>query len=133
MPDRADRCLPWLRRRGSPLLGRSQDTFRCLPHSRGVVFSGTRVQRAVLQGITGVRLSPEALPFCLDAHGLKEGVFIVNRKLGVQPRSDGSTPIRVLMADPDESFHPKYRKVLSQDGFEVITALSGLECVARLR
>jgi DNA-binding response OmpR family regulator len=69
----------------------------------------------------------------LDAHGLKEGVFIVNRKLGVQPRSNGSTPIRVLIADPDEAFHSKCREVLSQDGFEVITARSGLQCVARLR
>jgi DNA-binding response OmpR family regulator len=37
------------------------------------------------------------------------------------------------MADPDESLHPMYREPLSQEGFEVITARSGLECVARLR
>ena len=48
-------------------------------------------------------------------------------------RSNGSKPIRVLMADPDESLHPVYREPLSQEGFEVIAALSGLECVARLR
>ena len=37
------------------------------------------------------------------------------------------------MADPDESLHPTYREPLSQNGFEMITALSGLECLARLR
>jgi len=37
------------------------------------------------------------------------------------------------MADPDESLHPVYREPLSQEGFEVVTALSGLECVSRLR
>ncbi len=37
------------------------------------------------------------------------------------------------MADPDESLHPVYREPLSRDGFEVVTALSGLECVSRLR
>jgi CheY-like chemotaxis protein len=51
----------------------------------------------------------------------------------VQPRSNGSKPIRVLMADPDESIHPVYREPLSREGFELDMALSGLECVARLR
>ena len=37
------------------------------------------------------------------------------------------------MADPDEALHPMYREPLSQNGFEMITALSGLECLARLR
>jgi DNA-binding response OmpR family regulator len=37
------------------------------------------------------------------------------------------------MADPDESFHPVYREPLSREGFEVEMALSGLECVSRLR
>jgi DNA-binding response OmpR family regulator len=37
------------------------------------------------------------------------------------------------MADPDESIHPVYRGPLAQEGFEVAPALSGLECVARLR
>ena len=37
------------------------------------------------------------------------------------------------MADPDESLQPVYREPLSQEGFELVTALSGLECVARLR
>ena len=50
-----------------------------------------------------------------------------------QPRSNGSKTIRVLMADPDESLHPVYREPLLQDGFELVTASSGLECVARLR
>lgn len=51
----------------------------------------------------------------------------------VQPRCNGSTPIRVLLADPDESLHPLYRGPLSREGFEVDRALSGLECIARLR
>jgi DNA-binding response OmpR family regulator len=57
----------------------------------------------------------------------------VNREPVVQPRSNGLTPIRLLMADPDEGLHRMYREPLSQEGFEVITALSGLECIARLR
>ena len=50
----------------------------------------------------------------------------------VQPRSNGSKPFRVLMADPDESLHPMYREPLSREGFEVDRALTGLECVSRL-
>jgi CheY-like chemotaxis protein len=37
------------------------------------------------------------------------------------------------MADPDESLPPLYREPLLQDGFELTTAVSGLECIARLR
>jgi DNA-binding response OmpR family regulator len=37
------------------------------------------------------------------------------------------------MADPDESLHSVYREPLLEEGFEIIAALSGLECVARLR
>ncbi len=37
------------------------------------------------------------------------------------------------MADPDESLQPLYREGLMQEGFELATASSGLECVARLR
>jgi DNA-binding response OmpR family regulator len=37
------------------------------------------------------------------------------------------------MADPDESLHSLYREPLLQDGFELATAVSGLECIARLR
>lgn len=51
----------------------------------------------------------------------------------VQSRSNGAKNIRVLMADPDESLHPVYRETLLREGFEVVTALSGLECVAELR
>ncbi len=50
-----------------------------------------------------------------------------------QLRSNGLKPIRVLMADPDESLHPAYRAPLLRKGFEVDRALSGLECVSRLR
>lgn len=49
-----------------------------------------------------------------------------------QPRSSGWT-IRVLIADPDESLLAMYRELLSREGFEVVTATTGLECVARLR
>lgn len=51
----------------------------------------------------------------------------------VQSRPNGSNRIRVLMADPDESLPSVYRAALSRDGFELVTALNGLECVARLR
>ena len=37
------------------------------------------------------------------------------------------------MADPDESLPLVYRGPLLQEGFELITAVSGLECIARLR
>jgi DNA-binding response OmpR family regulator len=37
------------------------------------------------------------------------------------------------MADPDEALQPVYRERLAQEGFEVVTVFSGLECVARLR
>ena len=51
----------------------------------------------------------------------------------VQSRSNGSTPIRVLMADPDPSLPPVYREPLLREGFDLETATSGLECVARLQ
>jgi DNA-binding response OmpR family regulator len=57
----------------------------------------------------------------------------VNSETIVQPRSNCSRTIRVLMADPDESLRPLYREPLLQDGFELATASSGLECVGRLR
>jgi DNA-binding response OmpR family regulator len=37
------------------------------------------------------------------------------------------------MADTDESLRPLYRGPLLQEGFELLTAMSGLECIARLR
>jgi DNA-binding response OmpR family regulator len=37
------------------------------------------------------------------------------------------------MADPDASLPPVYREPLLREGFELGTAVSGLECVARLR
>ena len=37
------------------------------------------------------------------------------------------------MADPDASLAPVYRGPLLQEGFELVMAASGLECVARLR
>ena len=55
------------------------------------------------------------------------------REASVQPRSNGSTPIRVLMADPDPSLPPVYREPLSREGFDLGTAADGLECIARLR
>jgi DNA-binding response OmpR family regulator len=56
----------------------------------------------------------------------------VNREDIVQPRSNGSKPIRVLMADPDPSIHSAYRWPLLEEGFEVTPALSGLECFERM-
>ena len=58
---------------------------------------------------------------------------MTNNKAAVEPRSKGSKPIQVLMADPDDSLHPAYRGPLLQKGFELATTGSGLECVARLR
>jgi DNA-binding response OmpR family regulator len=57
----------------------------------------------------------------------------VNSEAVAEQRSNGPRPIRVLMADPDESLQPLYREPLMQDGFELATATGGLECVARLR
>ncbi len=48
-------------------------------------------------------------------------------------RSNGSTPVSVLVADPDPSLPEVYRGPLSRAGFEMRTALDGLECVERLR
>lgn len=57
----------------------------------------------------------------------------MNSEASVQPWSNGVKTVRVLMADPDETLHPVYRERLGQDGFDVVPALTGLECVARLR
>ena len=73
------------------------------------------------------------LPFALDTYNLKEGPPIVKNDTIAQPRSNGSKPVRVLMADPDESLRPVYRGPLFEEGFELVTAANGLECVARLR
>ena len=51
----------------------------------------------------------------------------------LQLRLNASKPIRVLIADPDEELQPVYREPLALEGFDVVTAVSGLECVARLR
>ena len=58
---------------------------------------------------------------------------MLSRETLVQSRSNGSAPVRVLMADPDQSLPPVYREPLSREGFELVTAVSGLECVAQLR
>ncbi len=57
----------------------------------------------------------------------------MNQEAFVQSRPNGSTPIRVLMADPDPSLPLVYREPLLREGFDLGTAASGLECVARLR
>jgi DNA-binding response OmpR family regulator len=41
--------------------------------------------------------------------------------------------IRVLIADPDQYLLDNYRDYLEENGFEVATATTGLECVERLR
>lgn len=60
-------------------------------------------------------------------------VSVLDNKALVQPRSNGSAAVRVLLADPDESLAPVYQEPLCQAGFELATALSGLACVARMR
>jgi DNA-binding response OmpR family regulator len=50
----------------------------------------------------------------------------------VERQADDPPPIRVLIADPDESLLAGYSEFLSQDGFEVFTASSGLRCIDRL-
>ncbi|MFM9962277.1 MAG: two-component system response regulator [Planctomycetaceae bacterium] len=56
----------------------------------------------------------------------------MNNGVVAQSRSLGSKDIRVLIADPDECLMAEYREH-SQEGFEIITAPNGLECVERLR
>jgi CheY-like chemotaxis protein len=58
---------------------------------------------------------------------------MLNNEVLVQSWSNGPKNIRVLMADPDEFLQIVYREPLTWEGFEVTTAFSGLECVARLR
>ena len=58
---------------------------------------------------------------------------MLDRKAFVPSWSNGSSLIRVLMADPDVSLPSVYREPLLRAGFELRTAASGLECVARLR
>ena len=55
------------------------------------------------------------------------------RDTSVQSWSSDSTPIRVLMADPDTSLPPMYREPLLREGIELETAVSGIECIARMR
>jgi DNA-binding response OmpR family regulator len=57
----------------------------------------------------------------------------MNDNAVLQLRLNSSKPIRVLIADPDEELRPVYREPLAQGGFDVVTAGSGLDCVARLR
>jgi CheY-like chemotaxis protein len=57
----------------------------------------------------------------------------LSREAVSQPRSKGWSADYVLWADPDTSLPPVYREPLSRAGFDLVTAFSGLECVARLR
>jgi DNA-binding response OmpR family regulator len=56
----------------------------------------------------------------------------VVREAFVPTRSRGFSGIRVLMADPDFSLASVYRDPLLREGFELATAATGIECVARL-
>ena len=56
----------------------------------------------------------------------------MNQEAFVQSRSNGSTRFRVLVADPDASLAAVYRGPLAREGFELVAAASGVECVARL-
>lgn len=58
---------------------------------------------------------------------------MMNDQAVFQLRLNSSKPIRVLIADPDEAIQSMYRRLPAQEGFEVVTAYSGLECLARLR
>ncbi len=58
---------------------------------------------------------------------------IIHNETLARPPLIGATPIRVLMADPDESLPLVYREPLSREGFQLITAINGSECIARLR
>ena len=58
---------------------------------------------------------------------------MLNQEIPVPSRSNGSTRMHVLLADPDGSLPPVYREPLRREGFELGTAANGLECVARLR
>ena len=49
----------------------------------------------------------------------------MNQQAFAQSRSNGSTPIRVLMADPDPSLPPVYREPLLREGFELATEPAG--------
>ena len=49
----------------------------------------------------------------------------MNQQAFVQSRSNGSTPTRVLMADPDPSLPPVYREPLLREGFELARQPAG--------
>jgi DNA-binding response OmpR family regulator len=57
----------------------------------------------------------------------------MNNKPVAQQRSNGSRLVWVLMADPDESLQTEFRGPLLQEGFELVAAASGLDCIARMR
>lgn len=57
----------------------------------------------------------------------------MNSEAVFQQRSKGSKSIRVLIADPDKSLQTMYRDSLFQEDFEISAALTGLECMDRLR
>jgi len=79
---------------------------------------------------SGKRTPSTNVPMNTQAQGR---VSILNRRDFVQSGPNGSTPKRVLMADPDTSLPVVYREPLLREGFELGTAVNGLECVARLR
>lgn len=47
-------------------------------------------------------------------------------------QSDDTSPIRVLMADPDKALQSAYREPFAKKGFELVPASTGLECLERL-
>jgi CheY-like chemotaxis protein len=57
----------------------------------------------------------------------------MNSETLAQSRPNGSAPVRVLLADLDESLPEMYREPLFREGFELVTAVNGLECLDRLR
>ena len=59
----------WLRRRGSPLVGRREDTFRRVSDSRGAVLSGTRIPKAAVLGVNRTTSSNACSPPCSKRRG----------------------------------------------------------------
>lgn len=57
----------------------------------------------------------------------------MNCRVLAKQRPSNSKSVRVLMADPDLSLGPAYRRPLLEHGFVTTMVCSGLECVTQLR
>jgi twitching motility two-component system response regulator PilG len=70
---------------------------------------------------------------CLEAAGLTDILEIRESETASGNTQHSEVGIRVLLADPDESFLVSNRVFLSRHGFDVATATSGLDCLEKLR